>query len=91
MRKQNLSLKCCQSLELLKYIGKRLSSFQAGSIGSVGERAVKLPAVKFGGLTKKSADSAIQPKYVQARSAQVRLQPGPNHYQNLTDSNFAAL
>ena len=56
---QNLSLKCCQSLELLIYVGKSFRSFHTCSIRSVGQRVAKLTAVKVGGLTKKSANSTI--------------------------------
>ena len=48
-----------------------------GNMASVGQRALKLPAVKVGGLKKKSA-AWPQP-------------PGQNHSQSLTDGNFAAL
>ena len=40
----------------------RFRSFNAENLGSVGQRAAKLLAVKFGGLKKKSAASAIPPK-----------------------------
>ena len=33
--------------------------FYTGNMGSVGQRAAKLPALKVGSLKKKSADSAI--------------------------------
>ena len=56
MREQNLYLKCCHSLELLIYFGK---GFHTGNIGSSGQRAAKLIAVKVGGPKKKSAISAI--------------------------------
>ena len=58
LRGHNLSLKCCQSLELLIYRGLRYRNLRRSSIGSVGQRAAKL-AVKVGGHTKKSADLAI--------------------------------
>ena len=38
---------------------KKFRSFHIGSKGSAGQRATKLLAVKVGGLTKKSAGSAI--------------------------------
>ena len=50
--------------------------------------ASKLPAVKVGGLKKKSA---LRPKCFQVRSARVRLRPGSNHSQTLSNSNFAVL
>ena len=46
LRGQNLSLKCCQSLKLLIYKGKRFESFHKCNIRSVGQRASKLLAVK---------------------------------------------
>ena len=41
------------------YFGKGFRSFNAGNIGSVGQRASKLLAVKVDVLKKKSAPSAI--------------------------------
>ena len=40
---------------IFMYFGKGIRSFNARNIGSVGQRALKLLAVKVGGLTKKSA------------------------------------
>ena len=56
LKKQKLSLKCCYPLELFTYF--------CGNIGSVGQRAEKLPTVKVWGLKKKSANSAITGKSV---------------------------
>ena len=50
--------------------------------------ASKLPVVKVGGLTKKSA---IRPRPHSNQSARVRGEPGSNHSQSLMASNFAAL
>ena len=50
--------------------------------------ALKLPVVKVGGLTKKSA---ILPRPHSNQSARVRVVPGSNHSQSLMASNFAAL
>ena len=50
--------------------------------------ASKLPAVKVGGLTKKSA---IRPLPHSNQSARVRGGPGSNHSQTLMAGNFAAL
>ena len=44
------------------YFSKGFKPFHTGNMGSVGQRAAKLPALKFGGLKKKSADSAITAK-----------------------------
>ena len=41
------------------YFGKRFRSFHTGNVESVGQRALKLLAVKVGVLKKKSAASAI--------------------------------
>ena len=41
------------------YFGKKLISFYTGDIGSIGQRASNLLAVKVGVLKKKSAASAI--------------------------------
>ena len=46
----------------LTHIEKRYRSFNAVNFGSVGQRALKLLAVKFGVLKKKSAASAISAK-----------------------------
>ena len=48
----------------------------------------KLPALKVGGLKKKSAK---RPRPHSNRSARVREGPGSNHSQSLMASNFAAL
>ena len=50
--------------------------------------ASKLPVVKVGGLTKKSA---IQPQPHSNQSARVRGGPGSNHSQTLMAGNFATL
>ena len=47
LRGQNLSFKCCQPLKLLIYIERRYRSFHTAKKGSVGQRATKLPFVKF--------------------------------------------
>ena len=57
-------------------------------MGSVGQRASKLLAVKVGGLKKKSA---VWPRPHSNQLAWVRGGPGSNHSQSLTDGNFAAL
>ena len=46
LRGQNIPLKFCQPLELLKYTEKVLRSFHAIDIGSVGQRATKLLSIK---------------------------------------------
>ena len=60
LREQNLSLKCCQPLELLIYFGKGFIYFHTGDIGSLGHRTAKLLAVKVALL--KSATSVITAK-----------------------------
>ena len=65
---------------------KRFKSFQTGNIGSVGQRAAKLLAVKFGGLEKKSATSAITAEFCASAYGL-----GSKHSQSLMDGNFAAL
>ena len=67
---------------------KRLGSFDDKNLGSVGQRAAKLPAIKVGGLKKKSA---FQPWPHSNRSARVRDRPGSNHSQSFMAGNFAAL
>ena len=75
---------------------ERLKKYLMGSgldlsmvkIGSVCQLAEKLLAVKVGGLKKKVA---IWPRPLSNHSARVRLRPGSNLSQSLTDSNFAAL
>ena len=56
LREQILSLKCCKPLELLMCPGKRFRSFHTVDIGSLGQSAAKLLAVKVGGPPKKSAE-----------------------------------
>ena len=55
-------------MQLVSYnfdtIKKGFRSFDDKNLGSVGQRALKLMAVKFGVLKKKSAPSAIQAKIV---------------------------
>ena len=43
----------------MTYFERGFRSFHTGSIGSIGQRATKLPALKVGGLNKKTANSAI--------------------------------
>ena len=43
----------------MTYFEKGFRSFHTGSMESIGQRATKLPALKVGGLKKKSAASAI--------------------------------
>ena len=57
-------------------------------MGSVGQRASKLLAVKLAGLKKKST---IWPWPLSKQSAQVQMRQGSNLSQSLTDSNFAVL
>ena len=66
-------------------------SFNAENVGSVGQRAEKLLAVKIGVLKKKSAASAISAMRVQSHSAPVRFRASSNHFQSLTAGNFEAL
>ena len=56
---QNPNSKCCQYLEIQYTVRKKSRSFNAKNFGSVGQRAAKLLAVKFGVLKKKSATLAI--------------------------------
>ena len=67
---------------------KRYRSFNIVNIGSVDERALKLPAFKVEGVKKKSA---VQPRPHLNRSARIRVGPGSNHSQSLMAGNFAAL
>ena len=52
LREQNLPLKYCQRLKKLTYFEERFRSFHTFNIGSVGQTAAKLLAVKVGGLKK---------------------------------------
>ena len=83
-----MTLKILPASWYLKYLFKGFRSFNTVNMGSVGQRASKLLAVKVGGLKKKSA---IWPWPLSNQSARVRLRPGSNLSQSLTDSNFAAL
>ena len=46
MKEQNISLKCCQSLELFEYCWKVFRSLHRGNIGSLAHRPAKLLAIK---------------------------------------------
>ena len=70
------------------YFRKGFRSFNTENLGSVGQRASKLPAVKVGGHKKKSAD---RPRPLSNQSARIRVVPGSNHSQSLMAGNFAAL
>ena len=48
--------------------------------------ALKLPVVKVGGLTKKSA---ARPRPNLNQSARIQDRPGSNHFQSLMAGNFA--
>ena len=67
---------------------KRFRCLNVKNLGSVGQRAAKLLAVKVGGLKKKSA---VQPRPHWNQLAHIRERPGSNHSQSLMASNFAAL
>ena len=47
LREKNLSLKCCQSLELLIYFEREFRSFPTDNKGSINQRAAKLPSVQL--------------------------------------------
>ena len=83
-----MTLKMLPASWYLKYLFKGFRSFNTVNMGSVGQRASKLLAVKVGGLKKKSA---IWPRPLSNQSAGSRLRSGSNLSQSLTDSNFAAL
>ena len=57
-------------------------------MGSVGQRAQKLLAVKVEGLKKKSA---ARPQPHLNQSAQILVPLGSNHSKSLMASNFAAI
>ena len=67
---------------------KGFRSFNTENLGSVGQRALKLPAVKVEGHKKKPAD---QPQPLLNQSAGIQVVPGSNHSQSLMAGNFAAL
>ena len=66
---------------------KKFRSFDAKNLGSVGQRAAKLLAVKVGGL-KKVCQPAPAPV---SQCARVRTPVPSNHSQSLMAGNFAAL
>ena len=70
---------------------KRFRSLNAKNLGSVGQRAPKLPAVKVGSLKKKSAAAAIPGKLCAIVFDQDSSLPGSDHFQSLMDGSFAAL
>ena len=67
---------------------KRFRCLNAENLGSVGQRAAKLLAVKVGGLKKKSAG---RPRPHSNQLARVRTRAKSNHSQSLMAGNFAAL
>ena len=67
---------------------KGFRSFNAENLGAVGQRVLKLPAVKVRGHKKKSAD---WPWTLLNQSARIRVVPGSNHSQSLMAGHFAAL
>ena len=70
------------------YFKKAFRSFNTENLGSVGQRAAKLLAVKVGGLKKNSA-SQPQPQSVSLPGFEPRARS--NHSQSLMAGNFAAL
>ena len=69
------------------YFGKGFRSFYTIDIGSAGQRAAKLLAVKVGGSPKKSAAFAITAEVcVNICLAQVHLLQCSNHSQSLSSS-----
>ena len=67
---------------------KRFRSFNAKNLGSAGQRAAKLLAVKVGGLKKKSAS---RPRPQSASLPGFDSRSRSNHSQSLMAGNFAAL
>ena len=47
LREQNPPLKRCKPLELLTYFEIEFRTFNKGNMGSLGQRAAKLPSVKL--------------------------------------------
>ena len=66
---------------------KRFRSFNAENLGSVGQRAAKLPAVNVGGLKKKSAS---RPRPQSASLLGFDSRSRSNHSESLMAGNFAA-
>ena len=83
-----MTLKMLPASWYLLYLFKGFRSFNIVNMGSVGQRASKLLAVKVGGLKKKSA---IWPRPLSNQSARIRVVPGSNHSQSLMAGHFAAL
>ena len=86
--REKMTLKMLPASYYLKYLFEGFRSFNIVNMGSVGQRASKLLAVKVGGLKKKFA---IWPRPLLNQSARVRLRLGSNLSQSLTDINFTAL
>ena len=82
------TLKMLLASWFLVYSFKRFRSFYAQTLGSVGQRAAKLLAVKVGGLKKKSA-SWPRPQSASVPGFDSRSRS--NHSQSLMAGNFAAL
>ena len=87
MNEQNLSLKCCQSLDRRFINGRDLDLSKEVLWVSVDQRTAKLQAVKVGDLKK-----ILPPAGVEPNLDGQGLSPGQwDHSQSLTDPNFAAL
>ena len=69
----------------MSYSKKGFRSLNTENLGSVGQRASKLPAVKVGGHKKKSA---TRPRPLSNQLARIRVVPGSNHSQSLKASHF---
>ena len=83
----NFTFKMLRSSWNFDTVFKKIRSFDAENLGSVGQRAAKLLAVKVGGL-KKVCQPAPAPV---SQCARVRTPAPSNHSQSLMAGNFAAL
>ena len=83
-----MNLKMLPASEYSKYLFKGFRSFNTVNMGSVGQKASKLLAVKVGGLKKKSTTRS-RPHLNQ--SAWIQDHPGSNHSQSLMAGKFEAL
>ena len=84
LRKQNLSLICCQPLELLIYFGKGFNRVRYKEVINSSPWFRSLQPGNIGSLRP------LQQKSVQVHLTRVQVRPGLNYSQSLTDSNFVA-
>ena len=88
LNEQNLSLKCCQSLDQRLYQRTRFRSFQRGIVGLCRSKDCKATSCQS---WRSEKNPAGRPRPHSNQSARVRTRAKSNHSQSLMAGNFAAL